>query len=112
MKELVNEIIADAIQKGFVTTRCKPGRKRDQSLWLLDPLVCEHTIEYSDSQQRCRLKGCNERIHTFCPGCAKDENHCSPASGFYCFNKNRNCLAIHHRNRARTRAPDDAEADS
>ena len=107
MKELVDEIIEDAIDKGFVTTRKKPGPKHVSGSTLLDPIVCMHTIEYSQSQQRCQLKGCDKRIHTYCPGCAAaDGEH--PSSGFYCFGPHRNCLAANHRKRARTHADTDS----
>ena len=110
MKELVNQIIAEAVEEGFVSTRCRPGPKHVCGSTLLDPIVAAHTVEFADGQQRCRRKGCSMHTSTYCPGCAADEP-CGPASGFYCCVKGRNCMAMHHRKRARTRAPGEADED-
>ena len=106
MKELLDQTVADAIAKGFNSTRCRSGPKHIAGSTLLDPIVAEHCPEFADGQQRCRREGCGKHISTYCPGCAKDEP-CGAASGFYCMVKGRNCMAMHHRKRARTHAPDD-----
>ena len=112
MKDLVDEIIADAIREGFVSTRQKSGPKHVPDSTLLDPCILQHMMEYADGQQRCRLKGCGMLTDKYCPGCAKADD-CGPASGFFCCVKSRNCYAIHHRKRARTHtAPDEAAEGS
>ena len=58
MKELVNEIIADAIKKGFQTTRKKSGPQHVPGSTLLDPVVAQQQVEWADSKQRCRREGC------------------------------------------------------
>jgi|EP00966_Prymnesium_polylepis_P000025 hypothetical protein len=67
LKELVDEIIEDAIDKGVVTTRKKPGPKYVSGLTLLDPIVCSHDPAYAAKPQRCRW---SDYTHWYCPGCA------------------------------------------
>ena len=116
MKELVDEIIADAIAKGFVTTRCKPGPKHVPDSTLLDPLVLGHDPDYCAGRQRCQriLPGSGEKCGKLtawrCPGCANLDN-CGPASGFYCREPDRNCMKLNHKKRCRTPAPAEADAD-
>ena len=55
MKELVNEIIADAKAKGYESTRKRSGPKHVPGSTLLDPIVCSHDPAYAKSQQRCQL---------------------------------------------------------
>ena len=68
-------------------------------------------MEFADSQQRCQGvdkhgQRCTFKTDKFCPGCAKGDD-CGPASGFFCCIRGRNCMALHHRKRARTHAPDE-----
>ena len=99
MKELVDQIIEEAIEEGYESTRCKPGRKRMPDKTLLNPIVVDHWPEWAEKQQKCR--SCGMHCLTFCPGCARDDD-CGPASGFYCHSKARDCMGDHHRKRART----------
>ena len=103
MKELVDEIIAEAVEEGWQSTRKRPGPKREPGWWQLDPALLEHMPEWAERKQRCQLKGCGMQPTSFCPGCAKHAD-CGPASGFYCHGKGRDCLAVHHRKLARTAA--------
>ena len=68
---------------------------------LLDPVVLDHLPEYSEQNYKCR--SCKTNTHWYCPGCAAAD-HCGPASGFYCFGKNKSCYVDQHRKRARTKA--------
>ena len=73
---------------------------------LCEPCVAEHSPEWADNQQRCRI--CDMKTHVFCPGCAKAEGS-EPGAGFYCFFAGRNCLGVHHRKLERMpRAEDEA----
>ena len=118
MKELVNEIIADAGAKGYVSTRCKSGPKHIPGSTLLDPLVLDHDPDYMfdpdrDMRQVCQAADCHFKTCWRCPGCAALDD-CGPASGFYCMGKERNCMKVNHRKRCRTQAPaaeDDADDD-
>ena len=94
MKELIDETVADAIAKGFVSTRCRSGPKHIAGSTLLDPIVNEHWPEWADSYQRCRRKDCTGQANTFCAGCAKEEGG-GPGSGFYCHKKGRDCMGMH-----------------
>ena len=111
MKELVNQIIADAGANGYVSTRCKSGPKHVEGSTLLDPLILDHDPDYvkRDVRQECQAAGCKFKTSWRCPGCAELDS-CGPASGFYCMGKERNCMKANHRKRCRTRAPE-AEDD-
>lgn len=102
MKELVNEIIADAGAKGYVSTRCKSGPKHIPGSTLLEPLVLDHDPDYVHTRQKCR--SCQRLTAWCCPGCAELDD-CGPGSGFYCREPDRNCMKANHRKRCRTQAP-------
>ena len=102
MKEVVEQLIEEAEAEGFMSTRKKPGREQ-RKVYQLDPLVCQHCPEISEVRKYCLWPGCSGRVRTYCPGCARDEGN----SGFYCMYREQNCMAKHHRKRARTPAPDD-----
>ena len=116
MKELVTQIIEDATKKGFRSTRMKPGPKHIPGSTLLEPLVLDHDPDYFDQRQRCQRilpgsgKKCGKLTGWCCPGCAALDD-CGPASGFYCRDKERNCMKLNHAKRCRTRAPTAEEDD-
>ena len=99
MKELVDLIIAEAIDEGFESTRKRPGPTYVPGSTQLSPEVCEHMPDYAEKKQNCR--SCGKDTFWFCPGCAKDDD-CGPGSGFYCLGKHRNCFADNHFKRRRT----------
>ena len=102
MKELVDELIEDAIAEGFVTTRKKPGRVHQPAATMLDPMVRDHSPQYAPTHQRCQT--CGKLTRWFCAGCAKADGG-GPACGFYCVNYPHLCFTANHVKRARTAAP-------
>ena len=78
MKELVDEIIAEAVEEGWQSTRKRPGPKREPGWWLLNPALLEHMPQWAEKRQRCQLKGCTNKCFTFCSGCAKHARMAAP----------------------------------
>ena len=101
MKELVDQIIAEAEEEGFVSTRKRSGPTYVPGSTRLDPVVCEHMPEFAETRQRCQQAGCDQLSFSFCPGCRKSAGGAGGA-GFYCLGKHRNCFAAHHRKLRRT----------
>ena len=97
MKELVDQLIAEAIEEGFITTRKLPGRPRKlaPSAVRLDPAVIAHWPQWAESRQRCQLEGCKLNCLSYCPACAREEGD-GPSAGFYCHGKGRDCMGQHH----------------
>ena len=62
MTELVDQIIADATEKGFESTRKRDGRKRVIESTMLEPIVREHDPQYAEKARKCRI--C--KTDTFC----------------------------------------------
>ena len=69
MKELVNEIIADAGAKGYRTTRCKNGPRHIPGSTLLEPLVLDHDPDVMEKRQRCQDPECDQLTAIRCPHC-------------------------------------------
>ena len=101
MKELVNQLIAEAIDEGFETTRKLSGPQHVANSTRLEPVVCEHEAKWAATRQVCRYPGCGMLTDVYCAACAKDQP-CGPAAGYYCHRKSKDCLGMHHRKRART----------
>ena len=99
MKELVDQIIAEAVDEGWESTRKRPGPMWQPGSTRLDPVVCEHMPEYGELARLCR--DCGTLTFWFCPGCRKSEGG-EGGAGHYCLAKMRNCFAKHHRKLRRT----------